>query len=268
MLPHFFKQFLFWLCFCWRRRHQWHHRPPRCCDCVAAFFQTCFSVFLLEAEGTTPRAFKVLCCRISSNNSFFGCVSAGGGVTSGISDRQGAVTVLLHFFKHVFFCLSAGGIKRCSRSMCIQGAVLVLLQFYSSTNNLFLSACWRHHQCHRDPRCCVVAFLQTCSFLVFLLEESSAAAPPKRSKVLCCCISSTNSFLCFCWRHHQALLPPTAPTPKLRQGKYFMTNGIGSVDHRLQDQPAKKQKVIQSKAGFKWRRVYKIVFKCVFSLTC
>ena len=81
--------------------------------------------------------------------------------------------------------------------MCIQGAVLVLLQFYSSTNNLFLSACWRHHQCHRDPRCCVVAFLQTCSFLVFLLEESSAAAPPKRSKVLCCCISSTNSFFVF-----------------------------------------------------------------------
>ena len=137
VLPHFFKQFLFWLCFCWRRRHQWHQRPPRCCDCVAAFFQTCF------------------------------------------------------------FCLSAGGIKRCSRSMCIQGAVLVLLQFYSSTNNLFLSACWRHHQCHRDPRCCVVAFLQTCSFLVFLLEESSAAAPPKRSKVLCCCISSTNSFFVF-----------------------------------------------------------------------
>ncbi|CAL1143677.1 unnamed protein product [Cladocopium goreaui] len=54
-----------------------------------------------KAEGTTPRAFKVLCCRISSNNSFFGCVSAGGGVTSGISDRQ--------------------GIKRCSSSMCIQG---------------------------------------------------------------------------------------------------------------------------------------------------
>ena len=210
----------------------------------------------------------MLCCRISSNNSFFGCVSAGGGVTSGISDRQGAVTVLLHFFKHVFSCLSAGGIKRCSSSMCIQGAVLVLLQFYSSTNNLFclpaggtINAietqgavllhffkhvlfwcfCWRSQaQQHRrkDRRCCVVAFLQ---------------------RIL---------FLCFCWRHHQALLPPTAPTPKLRQGKYFMTNGIGSVDHRLQDQPAKKQKVIQSKAGFKWRRVYKIVFKCVFSLTC
>ena len=163
MLPHFFKQFLFWLCFCWRRRHQWHQRPPRCCDCVASFFQTCFFclsaggrghyatglqgavlphffkqflfwlcfcwrrrgwlkhlqrrlprccvaaclltlsnnyffVFLLEAEGTTPRAFKVLCCRISSNNSFFGCVSAGGGVTSGTSNCQGAVTALLHFF--------------------------------------------------------------------------------------------------------------------------------------------------------------------------
>ena len=208
VLPHFFKQFLFWLCFCWRRRHQWHQQLPRCCDCVAAFLLTCF------------------------------------------------------------FCLSSGGIKCCSRSMCIQGAVLVLLQFYSSTNNLFclpaggtINAietqgavllhffkhvlfwcfCWRSQaQQHRrkDRRCCVVAFLQ---------------------RIL---------FLCFCWRHHQALLPPTAPTPKLRQGKYFMTNGIGSVDHRLQDQPAKKQKVIKSKAGFKWRRVYKIVFKCVFSLTC
>ena len=166
MLPHFFKQFLFWLCFCWRRRHQWHHRPPRCCDCVAAFFQTCFSVFLLEAEGTTPRAFKVLCCRISSNNSFFGCVSAGGGVTSGISDRQGAVTVLLHFFKHVFFCLSAGGIKRCSSSMCIQGAVLVLLHWCSST------------------------VLQTIYF-VSLLEAPSM---PSRPKVLCCCISSNMFF--------------------------------------------------------------------------
>ena len=122
------------------------------------FFKHVFSVFLLGAEGTTPRAFKVLCCRISSNNSFFGCVSAGGGVTSGTTDRQGAVTVLLHFFKHVFSvflleaegttprafkvlccrissnnsffgCVSAGGGVTSGTSNC-QGAVTALLHFF------------------------------------------------------------------------------------------------------------------------------------------
>ena len=122
-------------------------------------------MFLLEALGATQEP-KVLCCRISSNNSFFGCVSAGGGVTSGTTDRQGAVTVLLHFFKHVFSCLSAGGIKRCSSSMCIQGAVLVLLHWCSST------------------------VLQTIYF-VCLLEAPSM---PSRPKVLCCCISSNMFF--------------------------------------------------------------------------
>ena len=166
MLPHFFKQFLFWLCFCWRRRHQWHHRPPRCCDCVAAFFQTCF--FCLSAGGrghyatglqgaVLPHFFKQflfwLCFCWRRRHQWHqqlprccDCVAA--------------------FLLTCFFCLSAGGIKRCSSSMCIQGAVLVLLHWCSST------------------------VLQTIYF-VCLLEAPSM---PSRPKVLCCCISSNMFF--------------------------------------------------------------------------
>jgi hypothetical protein len=106
-------------------------------------------VFLLEALGAT-QAPQVLCCRISSNNSFFGCVSAGGGVTSGTTDRQGAVTVLLHFFKHVF-----------------------------------LSFCWRQRALRHGPsRCCVAAFLQTIPFLVVFLLEAASPVAPATAKVL------------------------------------------------------------------------------------
>ena len=37
------------------------------------------TLFVFPLEAATPPAVKVLCCTFSSNNSFFGCVSAGGG---------------------------------------------------------------------------------------------------------------------------------------------------------------------------------------------
>ena len=131
----------------------------------ADLFSACHSLYLpdvwvlLEAPrvAAAPETAKVLCCCSSSSN---------------------------------YFCLCAGGIKRCSSSEDIQGAVL--LQFF---NQLFLSFCWRHQalqQLQRHPRCCVVAVLQT--FFVCLLEASSVAAAPKTSKVLCSCSSSLNSF--------------------------------------------------------------------------
>ena len=88
VLLQFFKQLF--LSLCWRHQAlQQLRRHPRCC--VVAVLQSTLFVFLLEASSVAaaPKTSKVLCCCSSTN----------------------------------IFCLSARGIKCCSSSKDIQGAV-------------------------------------------------------------------------------------------------------------------------------------------------